>query len=81
MAGKAEKIADEVGAQLKAWWEANAADARDLCIRLPIFTASIGALGLAGADMYFATPMVGVLVGGQKMITAIKVVKKRPKGP
>jgi hypothetical protein len=81
LAGKAKKIADEVGAQLKAWWEANAADARDWCIRLPIFTASIGALGLVGADMHFATPMVGVLVGGQKVITAIKVAKKRTKRP
>jgi hypothetical protein len=45
-AGKVKEIRDWVGAQLKAWWEANEAEARDLCVRLPIFIASIGALNL-----------------------------------
>jgi hypothetical protein len=49
-AGKAKEIRDWVGAQLKAWWEANEAEARDLCVRLPIFIASIGALNLVGAS-------------------------------
>ena len=77
--GKAKQIVDEVGAQLKAWWKANAAEATDWCIRLPMLTASIGALGLVGADMSFATPVVGVLVGGQKAATVIKATIKRRK--
>src|SRR5689334_16061499 len=31
--GEAKQIADEVGAQLKVWWKANAAEATDWCIR------------------------------------------------
>lgn len=77
--GKAKQIADEVGARLKAWWNANASEATDWCIRLPMLTASIGALGVVGADMSFATPLVGVLVGGQKAATVIKAVTKRRK--
>jgi hypothetical protein len=77
--GKAKQIVDEVGAQLKAWWKANAAEATDWCIRLPMLTASIGALGLVGADMSFATPVVGVLVGGQKAATVINAAIKRRK--
>jgi hypothetical protein len=77
--GKAKQIADEVGAQLKAWWKINAAEATDWCIRLPILSASLGALGLVGADMSFATPVVGVLIGGQKAATVIKATIKRKK--
>ena len=72
-------MVDEVGAQLKAWWKANAAEATDWCIRLPVFTASIGALSSAGADMSFATPVVGVLIGGQKAATVIRATIKRRK--
>ncbi len=77
--GKTQQIIDQVGAQLKAWWQINAAEATDWCIRLPMLTASIGALGLVGADMSFATPIAGVLVGGQKAATAIKAAIKRRK--
>jgi len=75
-AGKAKEIRDWVGAQLKAWWEANEAEARDLCVRLPIFIASIGALNLAGADMHFATAAIGASVGGKNAIAAIKAAWK-----
>jgi hypothetical protein len=77
--GKAKQITDEIGARLKAWWNANAAEATDWCIRLPTITASIGAPGLVGADMSFATPLIGVIVGGQKAATVIKAVTKRRK--
>jgi hypothetical protein len=77
LAGKAKEIRDWVGAQLKAWWEANEAEARDLCVRLPIFIASIGALNLAGADMHFATAAIGASVGGKNAIAAIKAAWKR----
>jgi hypothetical protein len=39
--GTAKEIVDWVGAQLKAWWEDNAAEARDWCIRLPIFACRL----------------------------------------
>ena len=76
-AGKAKEIVDLVGDQLRAWWEANEAEARDWCIRLPVLTMSIGALGAAGANMTIATAAASALVGGQKVISAITTVKKR----
>jgi hypothetical protein len=76
LAGKAKETVDWVGAQFKAWWEVNAAEGRDLLVRLPVIGASLGAFGLAGADMHFATPLVGALVGGQKVASAIKAWKR-----
>jgi hypothetical protein len=76
LAGKAKEIVDEVAAQFKLWWKKNASEATDWLVRIPTLTASIAALGLAGADMTFATVAVGALVGGPKVITAIKRTKR-----
>ena len=76
-AGRTKEIVDWVGAQFKAWWEANEVEARDWCIRLPILTASIGALNLVGADMHFSTPVVSALVGGQKVISTVTALVMR----
>jgi hypothetical protein len=81
LAGEAKEIVDWVGAQFRAWWEANAVEARDWCIRLPIITAAIGALGSAGANMTVATTAVTALVGGPKVVAAIKTATKRRKRP
>jgi hypothetical protein len=82
LTGKAKAIADGVGAQLKAWWEANPAEARDLSVRVPMFLASIGAVSLLGVEMTIVTTTVlGALIGGPNVITAIKVAKKRTKRP
>jgi chemotaxis response regulator CheB len=51
---------------------------RGLLVRLPVIGTSLAALGLAGADMHFVTPLVGALVGGPKAIVAIKAAM--PKG-
>jgi hypothetical protein len=76
-AGKAKEIVDWVGAQVRAWWEADVAEARNLCVRIPMFIASIGALNLAGADKHFATAAIGASIGGEKAIAAIKAAWKR----
>ena len=76
-AGKTKKMVDWVGTQFKAWWAANEPEGRDLCVRLPVLAASIGALNLVGADMQFATPVVSAIVGGQPAITAIKAATKK----
>jgi hypothetical protein len=77
-AGRAKEIVDWVGAQFKAWWATNEPEARDWCFRLPVLTASIGARDLVGA-MHFATPVVSTLVGGPKVIAAIKSARKLTK--
>ena len=72
LAGKAKEVVNWAGTQLQAWWEANAVEGRDSLVRLPVIGASLAVFGLAGADMHFATPLVGALVGGPKAIAAIK---------
>jgi len=77
-AGKAQDIVDWVGAQIKAWWDANPVEGRDFCVRLPTFLASIGAVGLLGGHMTdVTTAVLGALIGGPRVITAIKAVNKR----
>ena len=78
-AGKAKEVVDEVAAQFNAWWKANGAQMIDWGIRLPVIIASTGLLGWAGANMTVATTAVSALVGGPKVITAIKVARKRTK--
>ena len=80
-AGKAKEVVDEVAAQFNAWWKANGAQVIDWSIRLPVIIASTGLLGWAGANMTVATTSVSALVGGPKVINAIKVAKKRTKRP
>jgi hypothetical protein len=72
LAGKAKEVVNWAGTQLQVWWEANAVEGRELLVRLPVIGASLAAFGLAGADMHFATPLVGALVGGPKWIAAFK---------
>jgi hypothetical protein len=81
LAGKAKKIADDLGAQFGAWWKKNAGEAIDWAVRIPTLMASIAALGWAGADMSIATAAVSGLVGGPKVISAIKAANKRRKRP
>jgi hypothetical protein len=77
LAGKAKEAVDGVGTQLKAWWEANTAEAREWCVRLPVFAASLGVLGLTGADMTIATTVVSAIVGGPKVISTAKALLTR----
>jgi hypothetical protein len=74
LAGRVKGLVDWVGAQINAWWAANAAEARDWGVRIPTIGLSIAALGLAGADMHFATPVVSALVGGPKVISTAKAL-------
>jgi hypothetical protein len=76
LAGKAREIVDEVAAQLKAWWKKNACEATDWFVRIPILTIGITALRMAGADTSYATAILGALVGGPKVITAIRGAKR-----
>jgi hypothetical protein len=78
-AGKAKEVVDGVAAQFNAWWKANGKQAIDWGIRLPVIIASTGLLGWAGANMTVATTSVSALVGGPKVITAIKGARKRTK--
>jgi hypothetical protein len=77
--GKAGKVVAEVGSEITGWWTANAAEAIDWSIRLPIIVAAVGALGWAGANMTVGTTAVAALVGGRKVLEVIKRRKKKDK--
>jgi hypothetical protein len=77
LAGKAKEIVDEIAARLKGGWKKNADDATDWLVRIPILAVGIAALRMAGADMSYATAAVGALVGGPKVITAIRGAKPK----
>jgi hypothetical protein len=77
LAGKVKETVDWLGAQIQAWWEANDTEARDWFIRLPVIGASLGFLGLMGADMTVATTLVSAIVGGSKVISTAKALLPR----
>jgi hypothetical protein len=74
--GRAAVIVNAVGEQFQNWLLENAAEAADWGIRLPVMIASIATFGWAGANMTIATTAVTALVGGQKVINALKRPKK-----
>jgi hypothetical protein len=70
--GKAADVVNSVGDQVTKWWKENGTDVADWAIRLPILTGGIAALGWAGADMVVGTTAIAALVGGDKVLKAIK---------
>jgi hypothetical protein len=69
--GMSAEIIREVSDQLTAWWKANAKEAIDWLVRIPVFAASLPLLGWAGADMTVATTAVGAMVGSEKVVAAL----------
>jgi hypothetical protein len=66
-----------LGQQLHAWWRNNGAEAADWSVRIPVLAAGVAVLGLAGADPAYSTPIMGALVGGEKVIKALKRPAKK----
>jgi len=81
LAGKAKKIADDLCVQFEVWWKKNKGEAIDWAVRIPTLTASIAALGWTGANMTYATAAVSALIGGSKVVAAIKATTKRRRRP
>jgi len=79
LAGKAKRTADDLSIQFEVWWEKNRGEAIDWAVRIPTLTASIAALGWTGANMTYATAAVSALIGGPKVIAAIKAATKYTK--
>jgi hypothetical protein len=69
---KATKAAAAVGKRVETWWEENGNEAVDWGVRLNFFTAGVAALGWAGASMPIATAAVAAIVGGGKVVDAIR---------
>jgi hypothetical protein len=76
--GKAREIVTDVGEQITRWWKNNAAEAIDWAVRIPVVVASIPMLGWAGADMTVGTTIIGAIVGGEKVATAL-ARRRKPK--
>lgn len=73
---KASDITSSVGREINSWWRKNSAEAMDWSVRLPVFAAGVAMLGWAGANMTVATSAVAALVGGSKVLEAIKHKRK-----
>jgi hypothetical protein len=71
---KAAKVIEAVGDGFNRWWNENGDEVIDWSVRLPVLTASVAALGWAGAPMLLGTSIVAALVGGEKVM---KVISKR----
>jgi hypothetical protein len=59
--------------------EKNGAEAIDWTIRLPTFVGGVAALGWAGANMTVGTTAIAALIGGAKVLKAIKNRTKKNK--
>lgn len=72
----AKKIVVSVGKQVNDWWAKNAPEAIDWTVRLPVLAGGVALLGWAGANMTIATSAVAAIVGGPKVIAAIRNQQK-----
>jgi hypothetical protein len=70
--GKASDVVNSVGGQINGWWRKHGSEAIDWGMRVPVFAAGVAMLGWAGADMTVATSAVAALVGGTKVINALR---------
>lgn len=69
---KTRSVVSSVGDKVNDWWAVNGGEAIDWSMRLSFFTAGVAGLGWAGANMTIATSAVAALVGGSKVVKAIK---------
>lgn len=74
---KANAVVEGVGNELNAWWNKNKVEAVDWSVRIPVLAGGIALLGLAGAPMTLATTIVATMVGGQKVVEAVKRSRKK----
>jgi hypothetical protein len=72
LAGHAKKVVDSIAKEIGDWWQKNRAEAVDWGVRINFISAGVAVLGLAGADMQIATAAVSAIVGGEKVIEAIR---------
>ena len=77
--GKASKAVRAVAKEVNSWWKNNAPEAIDWGVRIPTFVAGVAALGWAGANMTIATSAIAAMVGGTKVIDAIRGRRNKPK--
>jgi hypothetical protein len=70
--GRAKEIAEELGKKVDVWWKKNGDEAMDWCLRIPAMGAGVAGLEIAGANMVIATSAVAAVIGGEKVIKAIK---------
>jgi hypothetical protein len=74
--GRASAVVNSVGNQINDWWKENGAEAVNWGMRVPVFAAGVAMLGLAGANMAIATSAVAAIVGGTKVVQAMRTRKQ-----
>ncbi len=68
-------VLDQVAEEFKNWITENKPEVVDTVMRLTPATAFLGMLGLAGANMTWATPMVLAICGGKSVVEILKNIK------
>jgi hypothetical protein len=74
--GNASDVVNKVGSEVTQWLKKNGTEVVDWGFRLPTFVAGVAALGWAGANMTVGTTFVAALVGGDKVLKAIRARNK-----
>ena len=72
---KFKEMIDELSQEFHSWIKNNKPELVDAVMRLTPATGFLGLLGVAGANMAWATPIVLAMCGGSKVISAIKEIK------
>ncbi len=75
--GQAGRVVSSVGERVTNWWRENGAEAMDWAVRVPVFVGGVALLGWAGANMTVGTTAIAALVGGKKVLDAIKGHKEQ----
>lgn len=68
-------IAQKVANEFKKWIEKNNPELVDAVMRLTPAATFLGILGMAGANMTWATPIVLAMCGGEKIVELIRKLK------
>ncbi len=70
-----ENMLHTISEEFRSWMLANKPEIVDVVMRLTPATAFLGLLGLAGANMAWATPVVLAMCGGSKIVEVLKNIK------
>lgn len=69
-------VVGQVADEFRTWVTENSPEVVDAVMRLTPATAFLGLLGLAGANMAWATPIVLAICGGKPVVDVLKSIKK-----
>jgi len=70
--GNASEVLNQLAIGITTWWNKHSSELIDSGVRIPLMGAGIALLNLAGANMLIGTTAIAAIVGGEKVLKAIK---------